>query len=231
MNRVAFGLTFWWAAAAVLAAIASTAFAAPADPRAYCGEADFKNAEAQEARCLGQLAQLASRKGNSLVLRLDGGETKIFASNPRACDTDEARDCIRYCLVGYHPQARLFLIGIGYYEGGSFLMVSARDGTETKLGSIPHFAPDGLTFAIVYTDLENSTPYDFAVGTVATIPPSLTWTANAGLGEWEFGRWIDKDRIAIVLVTQTPDCPKPNCDAVLIRQGKDWTREFLPPKQ
>src|SRR5262249_25357454 len=201
---------------------------APASPAPYCGVSDFKDANAQEQRCLQQLSQLASRKGTALVLHLDSGTVKTIKSNPKACKDDNAKDCLRSHLVGYHAGARLFVILRSYYEGWDYLLISARNGAETTLGDQPHFAPDGSTFVIVDSQEEYAQPYYFAVGTVATDPPRIIWKNHDDiLGEWEFQRWIDKDHVGIVLATQTKDCPQPKCDGVLARKGKDWQLEFV----
>ncbi|SRR5579871_1990841 len=201
---------------------------APAIPGPYCGVSDFKKADVQEQRCLQQLSQFASRKGVALVLHLDGGATKTIKSNPKACQDDNAKGCVRSYLVGYHAGAGLFLVFRSYYEGWDYLLVSARNGAETTLGDRPHFAPDGSTFVIVDSQEEYAQDYYFAVGTVATDPPKITWKNHDNiLGEWEFQRWIDKDHVAVVLVTQTRDCPEPKCDAVLARKGEDWRLEFV----
>jgi hypothetical protein len=166
------------------------------------------------------------------LLHLDGGAVKSIKSNPKACHEDNAKDCVRSNLVGYHAVARLFLVLRSYYEGWDYLLVSARDGAETTVGDQPHFAPDGSTFVIVDSQQEYQQPYDFAVGAVATDRPSITWKNNdAVLGEWEFQRWIDKDRIGLVLTTRTPECPNPKCEGMLNRTGKEWKLEVLPAKK
>jgi hypothetical protein len=226
-------LALFCAAATLVAVLgASLGNAAQASSGVYCGLSDFKGADAQEKRCLQQLSQLATRKGTGLVLRLDGGTTKIIKSNPKACQDDNAKDCVRSYLVGYHAGAKLFLVLRSYYEGWDYLLVSARNGAETTLGDQPHFAPDGSIFVIVDSQQEYQQPYDFAVGTVATNPPSITWkNADEVYGEWEFQRWIDKDRVGMVVVTQTKDCPEPKCEAVLARNGDDWRLEFVKAKR
>jgi hypothetical protein len=201
---------------------------APASLGPYCGVSNFKDADAQEQRCLQQLPQVASRKGNALVLHLDSGTVKTIKSNPKACMDDNPKDCVRSHLVGYHAGARLFVILRAYYEGWDYLLVSARNGAETILGDQPHFAQDGSTFAIVDSQEEYAQDYYFAVGSVATDPPRITWkNRDAILGEWEFQRWIDKDHVGVVLATQTKDCPEPKCDGVLVRKGKEWQLEFV----
>ena len=167
-------------------------------------------------------------KGNALVLRLDGGRVKTYKSNPKACDKDDSKNCIRYYLVGYHAQARLFFVWVQFYEAHESILVSARDGTETSLLNIPHFAPDGLTFAVVDIEPTHQTKYDFAIGSVATNPPSLTWIRKTrDEEEWEFRRWLDKDNVAVFLTTPSPPgCPEGKCEAVLTRNGKVWKLDF-----
>jgi hypothetical protein len=205
----------------------SQGHSAPANPSAYCGEAeavDIQNTELQEARCLRQLSQWASRKGNTLQLRLDSGTAKPYNSNPKACDKDDASNCVRYYLIGYHARARLFFVWAQFYEAHDLILVSARDGTETDLLNIPHFAPDGLTFVVVDIQPTHQTKYDFAIGSVTTSPPSLTWTRKThDEEEWEFRRWLDKDKVAVFLTTPNPPgCPEGKCEAVLTRNGKVW---------
>jgi hypothetical protein len=199
----------------------------------YCGLSEFKDADVQEGRCLHQLSQLANRKGTGLVLHLDGGALKTIKSNPKACANDNAKDCVRSYLVGYHAGASLFIILRNCYEGWDYLLVSARNGAETILGDQPHFAPDRSTFVIVDSQEEYQQDYLFALGTVATNPPSITWKNQGGdiAGEWEFQRWIDKDHVGVVLATQTPDCPNPKCEGLLSREGKEWKLELLPAKK
>jgi hypothetical protein len=204
-----------------------------ADPGPYCGVADdFKKADEQEQRCLKRLPRMASRKGNALVLHLDGGAAKTVRSDPKACLDDNARDCVRARLVGYHERGRLFIILKNYYEGWDYSFVSAGSGAETKLGDFPHFAPDGSTFVVVDAQAEGSQDYYFAVGTVATDPPSITWRNQvAVVGEWEFQRWVDQDHVGLVVATQTRDCPVPKCEGMLTRTGKDWTFELVPARK
>lgn len=203
------------------------------DPTPYCGAADhFDSLEQQDLGCLNRLSRIARRKGNALVLHLDGGATKTIKSNPDACEKDDADNCVRNYLVGYHEGARLFIVVKTYYEGWEYLLISARTGTETSLGDQPHFAPDGSTFVVVDSQEENAQPYYLAVGTVATDPPSISWKNSKPVaGEWDFKRWIDRDHIGLKVMTVTPNCPEPECEAVLTRLAKGWKLELLPPKK
>jgi hypothetical protein len=228
--KVAGGALFFALATSLSVLTMSPSHSAPVSPDTYCGKTEpilkevIKDSAPQEARCLRWLSQWASRKGNALLLTLDGGVVKTYKNNPKACRNDDANNCIQYYLLGYHAEARLFFVWVQYYEAHEVILVSARDGTETSFLNIPHFAPDGSTFAIIDIQPTHVTKYDFAIGSVATNPPSLTWTRETRDEEqWEFRRWLDRDKVAIFLTTPSPpDCPGGKCEAVLTRTGKAW---------
>lgn len=188
----------------------------------YCAEADFVDrdrAEQQEEHCLQVFAQSAIRQGDVLRLKLDDGTFKAYQSNPAACDSDDADHCVHYWLVGYHEAARLYIVLTGDYDDFGCIFVSARDGAETNIGGIPHFAPDESTFIIIF-DLDG-----FAIGSAGN-PASLRrmdWTANSNDGEfWRFQRWLDGDRIALGFEGSSNVCPDGNCRATLVREGNSW---------
>jgi hypothetical protein len=91
---------------------------------------------------------------------------------------------------------------------------------------------DGSTFAVVDLQQDNAQSYYFVVGTVATDPPSIMRTSSQAVaGEWEFKRRIDRDHVGLTDVTATSNCLEPECEGVLTRLAKGWTRELLPPKK
>jgi len=210
----------------------SPGLSAPGIPDAYCGAGEDFKLDEQEPRCLKLLSQLANRKGNALLLHLQNGKTKTIKSNPAACDKDDASNCVRSYLVGYHGNAGLFIIAKTYYEGWEYFLISAQTGKETSLGDRPHFAPDESTFVIVNPQEEYSQPYYFAVGTTATIPPSISWKSSEAIaGEWEFHNWVDRDHVELTLATTTQDCPKPPCEGVLVRAGTGWKLDLVRAKR
>jgi hypothetical protein len=189
----------------------------------YCTKVDFDDRDhpaQQESFCLQILKQSATRQGNVLSLKLDNGAFKTYASNPLACDNDDADHCVRYSLVGFHEAARLYIVLTAHYDEIDCVFVSAHDGTETKIGNLPHFAPDGLTFIVIF-DLDG-----FAIGSVASVPPSLRrmdWAGGSNEGEyWSFQRWLDGDHIALRFDGQSTVCPDGNCEAVLVRTDNGW---------
>jgi hypothetical protein len=206
----------------LLSATFAPTWSATLKPIPYCTEADFvdrDHAEQQEARCLQILTRSVTRQDNVLRLKLDNGTFKAYQSNPAACDRDDADHCAHYWLVGYIEAARLYIVLTGNYDDFGCIFVSGRDGTETNVGGIPHFAPDGSTFIVIF-DLDG-----FAIGSVGS-PFSFTrmdWTTDSNDGEfWNFQRWLDDDHIALKFEGQSNVCPSGNCEAVLARTRNSW---------
>src|SRR5215471_7745042 len=102
---------------------------AAAPPRACIGvDFDFDEraqVAPREATCLRELRKSASRKGDLLTLRLENGTSKTYRDNPKPCDIGDARNCVHYSLVGYHPRARVYSILVQYYEKSRCDLVSA----------------------------------------------------------------------------------------------------------
>jgi hypothetical protein len=201
----------------------------------HCAGADFADHDGPKARdalCLRELAQSANRSGDILTLRLENGAVKTFRSNPAACRNDDASACVDYRLVGYHASARLFLVRAKGYEGYDCRLVSARDGTTTKIADVPHFSPDGSTFIVIGNDITGVRDYDLAVGSIATDPPALTWRRRPNDNEeWHFKRWLDNEHVAL-------NCFRGRavggiggaCEAVLARADNKWTLQLAAAK-
>src|ERR1700745_3731669 len=93
----------------VLALVAGVWLVAPASAQttkeavaASCvgSDPDFKDPKAREIVCLRELGDRVGRAGNVLTLKLGDGRTRIFRSNPKACQDDDANHCENYHLVG-----------------------------------------------------------------------------------------------------------------------------------
>ena len=231
-------LVLAWMALLVFAgeATAQRNSAAPATVCVGVDFADDEHAQAapREATCLRELRKSASRKGDLLTLRLANGASKTYRDNPKACGSDDAGNCIHYSLVGYHPLARLYSILVRYYEGSRCDLVSARTGNAVSLSAVPHFSPDGSSFIVIDNDVAYGGPYDIAVGSTASDPPSLVWQHREhGLVEWHLQHWIDNNRAVLrAIPAGAPEtCQRQDCDAILVRFGTTWTIRRPPPKQ
>jgi hypothetical protein len=215
------------------AAAQAGANAAPA----RCGVdiADQKG-DALETACLREFRKLASRDGDQLTLRLENGASKAYRDDPKACQEDDARNCIYHRLIAYHAEARVYSIGIQYYEGSSVELLSARTGNVLLLSGTPNFSPDGSRFVVIDNDIGHGGPNDLAVGSHANGSLSLDWEhviEQGELREWRLDRWIDNDHIALHVYPADAGqkCPDNNCDAMLVRFGNGWALRQLPAKQ
>ena len=86
---------------------------------------------------------LFARKGDTLVLNLDGGRSKTYAGNSAACDGDSVDDskCRVFRVLRYFPQSQSYLIEKGLYECGDYLLVSRRTGSEIVMSAMPTLSP------------------------------------------------------------------------------------------
>jgi hypothetical protein len=185
--------------------------------------------KARELVCLRELGDRVSRNGNVLSLKLDDGRTRLFRSNPKACENDDADHCEKYYLVGFHPASGRYLVYGTYYENSDCKMVSARSGKATSFRDVPRFAPDGQTFFVTGVD----GTYDdwIGVGSMMSDPPALQWEQAAEQSVfWHFVRWIGNDRIELSTHKENESCSDGNCDAVLTRTKAGWALERQPSK-
>ncbi|KRQ93276.1 hypothetical protein CQ12_22310 [Bradyrhizobium jicamae] len=204
---------------------------------ATCGvDIEDQKADVLEAACLREFGKLASREGDLLTLRLENGASKTYRDNSKACQEDDANNCISYRLAAYHAEAHVYSIVIGYYEGSSFELLSARTGNVLRFSGSPHFSPDGSRFVVIDNDLAYGGPNDLAVGSNANGSLSLEWehaNTDSEPHEWRLERWIDNDHIALRVYPagNGQKCPDNNCDAMLVRFGDGWALRRLPAEQ
>ncbi|KRR18177.1 hypothetical protein CQ14_24940 [Bradyrhizobium lablabi] len=201
-----------------------------------CGvDIEHQKTDAVEAACLREFGKLASREGDLLTLRLENGASKAYRDEGKACETDDAARCISHRLAAYHPEARVYSIVIGYYEGSAAELLSGRTGNVLRLSGTPYFSPDGSKFIVIDNDYAYGGPNDLSVGSNVNGSLSLEWehaTEQGELREWRLARWIDNDHIALrVFPADTGQkCPDNNCDAMLVRFGNGWAIRRLPAR-
>lgn len=202
---------------------------------AICG-VDIENQkwDALEVACLRQLGKRAGRKGDLLTLRLENGGSKEYRNDARGCENND--ECISYWLVAYHPEARVYSVAIGYYEGRGVELLGARTGNVLRLTGIPYFSADGSRFVAIDNDEAYGGDYDLSVGSNTNGSLSLDWQYKSNEGgplEWRLERWIDNDHVAMRVFSSGTDkkCPDNDCDAMLVRFGNSWMVRRLPAKQ
>jgi hypothetical protein len=210
----------WGPAAAPLNAVACSGF-----------NADTKDLDAREAVCLKELGKLASRKGDTLSLKLETGTPKTFRTDTTGCDTAKGA-CMSYYLVGFYSAARTYLVYGQGYDGHDYTLVNVRTGGTTKVDEVPRLAPDGLTFLVKACDETGGPSCWISIGSMASSNrPAIVWQrASYDADDWNFMRWIDKDRAALRIARQSERCPQGDCEAILKRTGGSWRIANLPLK-
>jgi hypothetical protein len=147
----------------------------------------------EDSACQQRLKGLFARDGDKLTLKLGGGKSKSYTGNGAACDGEnvDAGKCLVYNVLAYYPQIQFYVIEQGYYECGSYLLVSRRSGSETAMKEIPILSPNAKY--LVLTDQSDACDRDFEIGVWSVQdPPKLEFKYNArGYENWEIKAWKD----------------------------------------
>jgi hypothetical protein len=116
-------------------------------PAPICTDSMAPLRDRTEAGMLARSAGRVRRDHCRLIFRTVGGDTAVFANDQS--DNDRA---ISYTYLGPAGD-QLDLVRVGYYEGGSYMLVE-RDGVHVAVAGPPTFSPDGSRFASLSMDLE-----------------------------------------------------------------------------
>jgi hypothetical protein len=116
------------------------------------------------------------REGPRLLFATEDGRTI-----PLENDTAEADRFVRYQYYGFAEPLASHVVGVGFYEGGAFVLVSAKTGDQTQLQALPVVSPDGRRFATASLDLEAGyDPNGLQVWEVTEWGPRLEWGLAGG---------------------------------------------------
>jgi hypothetical protein len=153
-----------------------------------------------DVTCQKKLKNLITRKGDALIVRLDGGKSKTYVGNLAACDGEnvDPSKCIAFNLLDYFPQTRSYLIAKWYYECGDYLFVSRHTGSETTMSAIPIISPNGKYLLSIDQSDACDRKYNIAIWSVQTDPPKLEFKYQAKQYEnWNVTAWEDDTHITI----------------------------------
>ena len=140
----------------------------------------------EDADCPQKLKGLFTRNGDALTVTLNGGKSKTYVGNRGACHNDEVDKCIIFRMRGYFPQVQSLLVEKAYYEGGDFLFVSRRTGSETAMQEIPVLSPGAKYLLSIDQNDASERTYDIAIWSMRTDPPKLEFGYKATQYEnWE----------------------------------------------
>jgi hypothetical protein len=188
------------------------------------GDTGVGDLDRSEPACLDQVGELARRVGPGLQLKFRNGLTRIFVDEDAKCQTHEAEGCVKYRLTGYFPEHDLLLIEVGYWEGGSWLLVRADSGKTSEIVAPPHYSPSKRWLASVASSIGPSGPPDGIDIVPATSDPSLKeWhyrTPDDDPRLYEFAGWDGDDRVKLLLTSTVAPTQRAGA-SVELRNG-DW---------
>lgn len=188
------------------------------------GDDGFGDLDRSEQACLEQVGELAQRVGPALQLKFRNGLTRVYLNEDAKCQTPEAEGCVKYRLTGYFPKHDLLLLEVGYWEGGSWLLVHAETGKASEIVAPPHYSPSKCWLVSVASGIGPSGPPDGIDVVPATSDTSLKeWHyRNPDDDPWlyEFAGWDGDDRVKLV-VTSTVAPAKRVSASVEYRNG-EW---------
>ncbi len=120
---------------------------------------------------LAQAAGKVERNGNELVLHLANGDSATFRDS-----TAETSTAVLFGFRGSIQPIGYYLIDLQFYEGGGYLLVSAKSGKSTISNGPPLVSPDGHRVAAANVDLESQyTPTTLTIWQVTDDSLALEW--------------------------------------------------------
>ena len=157
-------------------------------------------ANPRECELLNEYPGVVRRSDVSLTVKLKNGTTVYYYDNPYAhiiecgLHDDNTDDCLIFRVWDISPDRRYVTLKLGYYEGGSALLVDRQTGAELPLNSEPFLSPSGRYWAVV----DSAGGYGAGVMDVVgrrSGRPSIIASADIGLCDFE--RW-DSDTSFLV---------------------------------
>lgn len=175
-----------------------------ADPTDECPESEtyLECLDRLEAAAIADQGARVTRDGLSLRIGLTSGSSRTLVD-----DTIEGARYTRYRYTRYIPVLRSHLVRIGYYEGGSYLLVDEENGGHDYVSGIPLVSPGGTRFLTTSLDLEAYyDPNTLQVWEIAALGPRLILGLDGG-EEWgpSEARWVSENEIEFTRHTQAPN--------------------------
>lgn len=153
----------------------------------------------EDAACRAKLKGLVTRKGDTLILKLDGGKAKTYVGNLAACAATENADsskCVVFRVLSYFPRTQSYLVEKAFYECGAYLFVSRHTGSETVMYEVPVLSPDAKYLFSIDQSEACERKYDIAIWSMQTDPPQLEFNYRAEHYEnWEVMAWENDTHI------------------------------------
>jgi hypothetical protein len=178
----------------------------PSQDGRCAGDAGVGDMDRSEQACLLQLSGTVVRRGPELQIKFRNFRTTVFRDKSRACQKG-SDDCEKYKLTGYFPRHSFLLIEIDYNEGGQWMLVNLRTGTQTKIHAPPHYSPHENWLVSVCSSIGPSGCGN-GMDIVATAPERTPaeWhhlIADNDEALYEFDAWDGDERVKLTVTPLT----------------------------
>ncbi|WP_439879767.1 SH3 domain-containing protein [Pontibacter sp. MBLB2868] len=113
---------------------------------------EFEKAKSKDDHFVNRQNALVSSKDSVLAVTTGNGKVE-YVSSPNAEESMKV-----YNYVGHVSYLNAYLLSIGYYEDGEYMLYSSDNGKEIiSFNDYPYFSPDGKYIVSIYTN-----PYDLS---------------------------------------------------------------------
>lgn len=182
-----------------------------------------------ESSCLRLLPDDVIRDGDHLRIKLANGKDKIYTTAREACDAGTFEKCLQYSIVGAYSRPRLFLVDVGFIEGGTMLLVSGRTGEEKELDAVPQVSPSGRRLvAVSASEAHGKNSIEILVTTDDL--PRQEWRYEVPDDEYslyQFVSWDGDNRIKMTVTTRIGGELHQDLPVEAVRTDKGW--RLMPP--
>jgi hypothetical protein len=150
-----------------------------------------------------------TRAGDSLIFKLNNGQTTVLSNDTTA---EDEHYCI-YFYAGYLPAIRQYLVFGSYFESSDYVLINADNGEVTHVWGVPAISPDHKYLICASVDLIagfNSNGFQlFSYRDNKLIPEGEVLFDKWGPGQM---KWLDNKTIEaeyVVLDDDMNEVPKP----------------------
>ena len=158
---------------------------------------------------------VASRRSDTLFVHLRSGKTRALVDVPVEGDS-----AVAYRFRG-QIRGSLLLVEVGYYEGGTFLLVNDSSGADVAIDSPPEFSPDNRRFVTASSDLEsNYDPNRIAVWVLTDSVPIQEWSIEPENWGPVAPRWLGNSLIRFRIDTLPNEMYSPGSEVPMDSVGE-----------
>lgn len=182
-----------------------------------CADVDnfYECAKLEEERAL-RADERATRSGDTLAIRLVGGDERTFVDRGTQAET------VRFAYAGYFEPIGYYLLSVSFYEGSEYRLVRGATGEVTAVESFPHLSPDARRLVVAANaGVAGYSPNLLQVWRVTDDGLAVEWQTRPDDWGADAARWVNP---ATVRFDRTTFCEGRICrtDATLRLENGEW---------